>query len=75
MKNNNVFVVAYYRYYLCLILGFISMAPLANDIELSDLSSAYTLGYGDMVSIKVYGEEDLSVDAELNNVESFHFHF
>jgi protein involved in polysaccharide export with SLBB domain len=80
MKNNNVVTAAYCRYLLCLILSVFSVVSFADtlsegDIDTSDIASAYTLGYGDMVSIKVYGEEDLSVDAELNNVGVISFPF
>jgi len=32
------------------------------------LSSAYTLGHGDAISIQVYGEQDLTVDVQLNDL-------
>jgi protein involved in polysaccharide export with SLBB domain len=56
---------------LFLTLG-LCFVPLAS--AQSGLSS-YTLGAGDQVFIKVYGEEDLSVEALLNDAGSFSYPF
>lgn len=62
---------------LCLILSVFSMASFSDtgDDNIAELSIAYTLGYGDIVSIKVYGEDDLNVEAELNNAGFISFPF
>lgn len=51
------------------------MLCIISPITVADLSPAYSLGYGDLVSIKVYGEEDLSVEAHLNDVGVISFPF
>lgn len=80
MKNNQFFIAAYHQYMLCIILSAFSIAsfseiPSIDSGNTTGLSTAYILGYGDIVSIKVYGEEDLSVEAELNNAGFISFPF
>jgi len=41
---------------------------LPSSSSMADLSPAYSLGYGDLVSIRVYGEKDLTVETQLNDV-------
>lgn len=40
----------------------------AKQAETSSVISGYTLGYGDMVSIRVYGESDLAIETQLNDL-------
>jgi len=57
------------RYVVCLLLCVFS------SVSVADLSPAYSLGYGDLVSIKVYGEDDLSVETQLNDLGVISFPF
>jgi polysaccharide biosynthesis/export protein VpsN len=69
-KNKIVFVSACHYCFLWLLCSFFSISAAAEDV-----SPAYSLGYGDVVSIKVYGEEDLSVETQLNDVGVISFPF
>jgi polysaccharide biosynthesis/export protein VpsN len=57
------------RYIVCLMLCVASASSVA------DLSPAYSLGYGDLVSIKIYGEDDLAVETQLNDLGVISFPF
>lgn len=59
-----------HRYLLCLILCAFSVSVISEELPL-----AYSLGYGDMVSIKVYGEDDLTVETRLNDLGVISFPF
>ncbi len=56
---------------LFLLVTVASSAHAQNDVGVS----AYTLGAGDRVSITVFGEDDLSVEALLNDAGSFSYPF
>ncbi len=70
MMNKHYFLLNFYRYLFCVILASSSLLVTADD-----LSPAYSLGYGDAVSIKVYGEDDLSVESQLNDLGVITFPF
>lgn len=54
------------RFYMSAVaILFLAGAPSSVAAE---LSPAYSLGYGDLVSIRVYGEEDLSIETQLNDL-------
>ena len=69
MNNKLDYRIYIQRYIICLMLCIFSSMSIA------DLSSAYSLGYGDLVSIKVYGEDDLSVETQLNDLGVISFPF
>ncbi|MGS2718000.1 polysaccharide biosynthesis/export family protein [Eionea flava] len=53
---------------LCLnALVFMFLSGTSGTV-VADLPPAYSLGYGDVVSIRVYGEEDLTVETQLNDL-------
>ncbi|MFT5116980.1 MAG: protein involved in polysaccharide export with SLBB domain [Kiritimatiellia bacterium] len=69
MKNKGFSLLKMYPFFLLFLLSLLSGSAIA------DLSPAYSLGYGDMVSIKVYGEDDLTVEAQLNDLGVISFPF
>jgi polysaccharide biosynthesis/export protein VpsN len=69
MKNTSRYRIYLQRYIICVILSVVSSTSVA------ELSSAYALGYGDLVSIKVYGEDDLAVETQLNDLGVISFPF
>ncbi len=70
MKNNGFTVSVRYRYVLCLILLVFSAVSSSEELPL-----AYSLGYGDSVSIRVFGEDDLTVETQLNDLGVISFPF
>jgi polysaccharide export outer membrane protein len=69
MKNKRFSLLKIYPLFLLCLLNLFSSSSIA------ELSTAYSLGYGDMVSIKVYGEDDLTVEAQLNDLGVISFPF
>ena len=43
--------------------------------DADELSPVYTLGYGDVVNIKVFGEDDLTLETQLNDVGTITYPF
>ncbi len=69
MNNRPRYRVYIEHYIVCLMLCMMS------SVSVADLSPAYSLGYGDLVSIKVYGEDDLEVETQLNDLGVISFPF
>ncbi|MEP5764902.1 MAG: polysaccharide biosynthesis/export family protein [Halieaceae bacterium] len=59
---------------LVVVLLFALLVPQQAHAQLTGLSS-YSLGAGDRIYIQVYGEEELSVEALLNDAGSFSYPF
>ena len=68
MKNNGFFAFIIGQCFLWLLLS-------CSIPAVADLSSAYTVGYGDVVTIKVFGEEELTVVTQLNDLSVISFPF
>ncbi len=66
MKNKSSLFISLQYGIVCLMLAMCSLLAVADEVP--DVSPAYSLGYGDMVSIRVYGEEDLAVETQLNDL-------
>lgn len=66
-KNTNLILVPY--------LLFVFLCGLHFSTAAQDLSSSYSLGYGDEVSIKVFGENDLSLQTRVNDLGVISFPF
>lgn len=53
----------------------LGLVLLMSSITSADISPAYKLGYGDVVSIRVYDEPDLTVEAQINDLGSIAYPF
>ena len=51
------------------------LAGTGEAAEAPDLADTFRLGPGDRISINVFGEEDLSMDVELNNTGTLNYPF
>ncbi|ODS23133.1 capsular biosynthesis protein [Candidatus Endobugula sertula] len=71
MNGNSRFLL--FLYQLCLLLCISISSNVFS--EEAKVPPAYTLGYGDVVSIKVYDEEDLTVRTQLNDLGYISFPF
>lgn len=52
-----------------------NVQEVQKPVKAEELLSAYSLGYGDTLSIKVYGEDDLTVETQLNDLGVISFPF
>jgi polysaccharide export outer membrane protein len=50
------------------VIAILLLSSVPFGSSMADLSPAYSLGYGDLVSIRVYGEKDLTVETQLNDL-------